>query len=142
MEKKITTINNFYDVARNNDYFLWHFLQKNQEKGMLSLFSYSETREEVDNKMKEIIDMVGIPYFESYTEDSMDFLHDVGGYDYNRLWNRKAPTHDVSFNPVVIGFKRLNKVSDTLTKCYCVDGVLEIISELNPEFLLSVNTED
>jgi hypothetical protein len=36
MERKIITINDFYDVARNNDYFFWHFLQKKQQKGVFT----------------------------------------------------------------------------------------------------------
>jgi hypothetical protein len=147
METKIVTIDTFYDVAKNNDYFLWHFLKKNQEKGTLTLFSYSETKEKFDNKIKELIDLVGIPYFESYTEDSMDFLHDVGGFEYNQLWNNGdnpilMVNNNERFNPVIIGFKKINKVSDTFKKCYCINGVLEIIADLNPEFLLKINTED
>jgi hypothetical protein len=147
METKFVTIDKFSEVARNNDFFLWHFLKKNQEKGILSLFSYSETKEGVDNKIKEIIDLVGIPYFESYTEDSIDFLHDVGGFDYKQLWNNGNNhslmiNNDERFNPVIIGFKKFNKVSDTFKKCYCVDGLLEVITDLNPEFLLKINTED
>ena len=147
MERKIITINDFYDVARNNDYFLWHFLQKNQEKGVLKIHSYFRTNESFkDNNLKEIIDLVDIPYFESYVEDSMDFLHDIVGFDFNVLWNKDIPNttnfYDVRFNPVLVGFKKFNKVSDTFKKCYCVDGVLEVIADLNPEFLSKINTED
>jgi hypothetical protein len=148
MERKIITINDFYDVARNNDYFLWHFLQKNQEKGVLGIHSYFRTNERLNkNSLKEIIDLVDIPYFESYVEDSIDFLHDVGGFEFNQLWNyenipNSTDFKDVRYNPVLIGFKKFSKVSDTLGKCYCVDGVLEVIADLNPEFLSKINTED
>lgn len=147
METKIVTIDKFSEIARNNEFFLWHFLKKNQEKGILSLFSYSETKEGIDNKIKEIIDLIGIPYFESYTEDCMDFLHDVGGFEYKQLWNNEdspilTANKNERFNPVIIGFKKFNKVSDTFKKCYCVDGLLEVIADLNPEFLLKINTED
>jgi hypothetical protein len=143
MEKKITTINDFYDVARNNEYFLWHFLQKNQEKGSLDIQSYYfETTKSNDNKLKEIIDLVNIPYFESYTEDSIDFLHEVAGFDYNQIWNKKGLTRDVSFNPVLIGFNKFKNVSSTFKKCYCSEGILKVILELNPEFLTTIDTED
>lgn len=146
MERKIITINDFNDVARNNEYFLWHFLQKNQQKGGLVIQSYFKSDENSENKLKEIIDLVDIPYFESYTEDSVDFLHNVGGFDYNKIWNKDTPNtnefKDVRFNPVLIGFKRFTKVSDTFKKCYCIDGILEIIADLNPEFLSKINTED
>jgi hypothetical protein len=146
MERKIITINDFYDVARNNEFFLWHFLQKNQEKSDLVIQSYFKTKENSENKLKEILDLIDIPYFESYTEDSIDFLHDIGGFNYDKLWNQNTPNtnefKDVRFNPLLIGFKRTNKVSDTFEKCYCFEGIIEIIGDLNPEFLMSINTED
>jgi hypothetical protein len=145
MERKIITINDFQNVARNNDYFLWHFLQKNQESHSLGLYSYFKQRENSDHKLKELIDLVEIPYFESYTEDSIDFLNGLG-IPYERLWSPLETLNGVTsnqrFNPVVIGFKKFNVIKTTQDICYCVEGVLEIISELNPEFLLSVNTED
>jgi hypothetical protein len=144
MEKKIITINEFQNVARNNEYFLWHFLQKKQGDSVLGLHSYFEKNEGKDNKIKELIDLLNIPYFESYVEDSIDFLNGLG-IPYEKLWFTNSPP-EVPFNqrfgPVLIGFNGFNKVLSTMDRCYCVDGILEVVSELNPEFLLSINTED
>lgn len=145
MERKIITINDFQNVARNNDYFLWHFLQKNQESSGLEFYSYFKQRENRDHKLKELIDLVEIPYFESYTEDSIDFLNGLG-IPYERLWTPLESLHGTpsnqKFSPVVIGFKKFTKIKTTQDICYCVEGVLGVISELNPEFLLTINTED
>jgi hypothetical protein len=144
MEKKIITINEFQNVARNNKYFLWHFLQKKQGESELGLHSYFEKIEGKDNKIKELIDLLDIPYFESYVEDSMDFLNGLG-ISYERLWTPNGPPEllfNQRFSPILIGFNRFNKVLSTMDRCYCVDGILEVVSELNPEFLLSINTED
>jgi hypothetical protein len=144
MEKKIITINEFQNVARNNEYFLWHFLQKKQGESAINLHSYFDKIEKKNNKIKELIDLLDIPYFESYVEDSIDFLNGLG-IPYERLWSPNGP-QDVLFNqrfsPVLIGFNRFNKVLSTMDRCYCVDGILEVVSELNPEFLLSIDTED
>jgi hypothetical protein len=85
MDRKIITIKDFKDVARNNEYFLWHFLQKEQYKGSLSMHSYFDNRDNAyDNRkyeinyIKTIVDQVEIPSYESYTEDSIDFLHGLG----------------------------------------------------------------
>jgi hypothetical protein len=129
MEKRIITVNDFQSVARNNEYFLWHFMQKNQEESSLLLYSYFDKREGEENKIKEIMDLVNIPYFESYTEDSIDFLNGLG-IPYENLWSPKNMTPNSfhkTFNPIIIGFKKFNKIKTTQDICYCVEGVLEII---------------
>lgn len=145
MERKIITVNDFQNVARNNEYFLWHFMQKNQEKYTLGFYSYFTQRENAPHKLKELIDLVKIPYFESYTEDSLEFLNGLG-FPYKNLWSplSNVPTihPNQNFNPVIIGFKKFSKISSTLESCYCVESLLDIITKLNPEFLLSVDTED
>jgi hypothetical protein len=144
MERKIITVNDFQSVARNNEYFLWHFMQKKQEESSLLLYSYFDEREGTENKIKELMDLVNIPYFESYTEDSIDFLNGLG-IPYENLWSPNNITPDSfhkTFSPILIGFKNFNKIKTTQNTCYCVEGVLEIISELNPEILTTVNTED
>jgi len=144
MERRVITVKDFQSVARNNEYFLWHFMQKKQKDSSLALFSYFDKREGEENKIKEIMDLVNIPYFESYTEDSIDFLNGLG-IPYANLWspNNTAPnSFHQTFNPIIIGFKKFNKIKTTQDLCYCVDGVLEIILELNPEILSTVNTED
>jgi hypothetical protein len=146
MERKIITINDFQNVARDNEYFLWHFLQKNQENSYMTFYSYFKQREDRDHKLKELIDLVKMPYFESYTEDSIDFLNGLG-ISYEKLWTPLESMDGSTplaykFSPVIIAFKKFTKISSTLESCYCIESILNMITELNPEILLSVNTED
>jgi hypothetical protein len=144
MERRIITVKDFQSVARNNEYFLWHFMQKKQKESSLVLYSYFDEREGRENKIKELMDLVNIPYFESYTEDSIDFLNGLG-IPYKKLWspnNMASISFHQTFNPIIIGFKKFSKIKTTQDTCYCVDGILKIITELNPEFLISVDTED
>jgi hypothetical protein len=141
MERKIITTNDFYDVARNNEYFLWHFLQKNQNNTGLGLFSYFDTRENYENPIKTLLDDIDISYYESYTEDSIDFLNDLG-YPYTKLWRSAKHIPDYIpknqlFSPLIIGFKRHKNIISTLDICYCVEGTIDVIGKLNPEFLLN-----
>jgi hypothetical protein len=131
----------FIKIAKENDYFLWHFLQKNQNDGNLTIRSI----EEGDNKdsalhLNILLKEIDIPYFESYTEDSIDFLHELG-IPYDNLWNPNfnfiIKTNDTNFHPLVIGFRKHQKVSSTLETCYCLDGVVKIIGKLNPELILN-----
>ena len=147
MDRKIITIKDFRDVARNNEYFLWHFLQKEQYKNStmdasITMYSYFDNRENEINYIKTIVDQLEIPYYESYVEDSIDFIYGLG-YQYSRLWNPPKPKVVINsnflFNPVLVGFKKFNKVSSTLDLCYCPEGVLEVIASLNPEFLLPLS---
>ena len=136
MDRKIITIKDFRDVARNNEYFLWHFLQKEQYKNStmdasITMYSYFDNRENEINYIKTIVDQLEIPYYESYTEDSIDFIHGLG-YQYNRLWNppktKVVINSNFLFNPVLVVFKISNNVSSSLVSCFCTDGVLEVIA--------------
>jgi hypothetical protein len=131
----------FIKIAKENDYFLWHFLQKNQNDGNLTIRSIEEGNNK-DSKLhlNILLKEIDIPYFESYTEDSIDFLHELG-IPYDKLWNPNfnfiLKTNDTKFHPVVIGFKKFEKIKTTLEVCYCLDGVLKIIGELNPDLILN-----
>jgi hypothetical protein len=129
----------FIKIAKENDYFLWHFLQKNQnETGLVLRSTYGENND--TNELNILLKEIDIPYFESYTEDSIDFLHELG-IPYDKLWNPNfnfiIKTNDTNFHPLVIGFRKHQKVSSTLETCYCVDGVVKIIGKLNPELILN-----
>lgn len=148
MDRKIITIKDFRDVARNNEYFLWHFLQKEQYKSSLAIYSYFDNRKRENeiNYIKKIVDQLNIPYYESYTEDSIDFIHGLG-YPYNILWSPQISSQDIinpklSFTATLVGFKKFSKVSSTLDSCYCYEGVLDVVASLNPEFLLSLSVEE
>lgn len=145
MNKKIIRISDFKDVARNNEYFLWHFLQKNQEKSNLGFYSYFNERENDNHQLKEVIDLLQIPYFESYVEDSIDFLNGLG-IPFDKLWSPIFSEHIIpdeqKFSPIIIGFKKFVSVSNTSQKCYCVEGLINVVDDLNPNILLSINTKD
>ena len=144
MERKIITISDFKNVARDNEYFLWHFLQKNQVESTLKFYSYFDEKTNDNHQLKELIDLVKIPYFESYVEDSIDFVNGLG-IPYKKLWSpietSKFIPNSQKFTPLIIGFKKFAKVYSTLEDCYCIEGVINVIEKLNPEFLLSVDTE-
>lgn len=147
MIRQEVSIKDFYKIAKENEYFLWHFLQKEQELTKLSIWSiFKENKvinKSVENSLIHILDKINIPYFESYTEDSIDFLIDMG-LDGRELWTPKKYKNqhidkNLYFNPIVIGFKRNKIITSTFEKgnCYCYEGIIELIGKLNPEFLLN-----
>jgi hypothetical protein len=78
MENVKVTHKDFIKIAKENDYFLWHFLQKNQNDGDFIIRSINDGGNE--NKayhLNLLLKEIKIPYFESYIEDSIDFLHEL-----------------------------------------------------------------
>lgn len=137
MVREFITSNDFQRVAKENEFFLWHFLQKKQHENLLVLSPILVQGRE-DNELKIILDLVDIPYFESYTEDNIDFLNNLG-YPYKNLWRPSPPnnlptTKEFFFSPIIIGFKKHKNVLSTFETCYCPDGLIRIIDNLDPKF--------
>jgi hypothetical protein len=141
MEVNKVTHKDFMRIAKENDFFLWHFLQKNQGEGELLIRSvYEGENLSSTNQINLLLKEIQVPYFESYTEDSIDFLHELG-IPYDRLWNPNFNFTDnnihAQYHPVIIGFKKFQKVETTFDVCYCIDGVVKIIGKISPELILN-----
>ena len=78
MERKIITHTEFKEIAKNNEYFLWHFLQKDQEKNIFNIFSIFKEKEDSENYLTDILKKLDISYYESYVDESIDFLISSG----------------------------------------------------------------
>jgi hypothetical protein len=128
----------FLKIAKENEYFLWHFLQKNQNLYGNAIYSWFDKGEKNENQLKDILENCNVPYFESYTEDSIDFLAGLG-FDYKLLYTTGGDyinvPNDVRFRPIMIGFKKFGIVKSTFEICYCSEGVIDILSKMNPKFI-------
>ena len=131
MVEKISS-KDFYRVAKEHEYFIWNFVSKDASP-ILSIQSYFLERE--IHPLKEIIDLIKIPYFESEISEEVDFVINLeDGYA------QKILTDKGKLKPLMIGFKRARVVASTFQGiCYCQDGLIEIIAKLNPEFLLNTD---
>ena len=141
MERKVITYKDFKEVAKKNEYFLWHFLQKDQEQNNLGFHSIFKKNGKFENQLHEILDWLKIPYYESYTEESIDFLLSSG---INKgIWD--APSQNIIvnpkylFRPVILLFKGYSLKSSTFQTCYCPEGVIDMIGKENPELLRDFN---
>ena len=135
MIKEVAKIEDFKKIAKEHKHFLWHFLKKDQSKTNLGILSYFDKINDIgyENSLYSIISGLEIPYFESYTEESIDFLIDskIDG----RLLFR--PEFHPSFyipqkhfyTSLIVGFNHYNKVSSTLDYCYCVEGACSVIAD-------------
>jgi hypothetical protein len=134
MIREQITIQDFERVSRENEYYLWHFVKKNGP-GMEMIYSYFENEHYLKgHQLKGILDKVNIPYFESYVDDSIDFLINLGMPGKN-LWIPETK----EFNPIILAFNKRRKVTSTFEGyCHCMEGVLDMIYLLNPEYILNV----
>jgi hypothetical protein len=141
MERRIVTYKDFNEIGSKNDYYLWHFLQKKQEDNTLVIWSSFKEKEYQAHRINEILSEFDIPYFESYVEDSIDFLHGLG-FPYEKLWEpiqnqSKFVDPNYYFKPLIIGFNKYEKVFSTFDSCYCVEGIVELIIKTNPKLILN-----
>lgn len=140
MERKIISYKDFQEIGGKNDYYLWHFLQKNQENNSLTIWSSFKEKENQVHRMNEILSEFDIPYYESYVEDSIDFLNGIG-FPYDKLWappqnNILNVDRNYFFKPLLIGFNKYEKIFSTFDSCYCVEGIVELILKTNPKIIL------
>jgi len=149
MIRERITVNDFKKIAKENEYFLWHFLMENQTDTHIGLWSFfdekinSHTKEPEIHQLKTLLSMTDVPYYESYVKDSMDFLINLGLngkdlYILRNAWHGLPPKKNFHYVPLVIGFKKTRMVYNTHQVCYCVEGITEIIMKLNPELLSNI----
>lgn len=136
----------FKRIAKENEYFLWHFLMEDQYDTSHALWSIFDEKLNPGTQLPEVnqldvlLSMTDVPYFESYVKDSVDFLINLGFnatnlYKLRNPWPGQPPERRWYYVPLVVGFKRTGVVWSTHRVCYCIDGVTEIILKLNPNLL-------
>jgi len=147
MIRERVDVKDFKKIAKEHKHFLWHFLQKNQESSTLTFFSYFLDKNEIElpNLLKQIVDLFDIPYFESYTEDSMDFLYDVGIKTSLLYKPQFVPTFYIPreqfFHSSILGFNHYSMVSSTMKYCYCPEGLTNVVMDLDPQYVLNLNID-
>ena len=141
MERKIIKYTDFREIAKNNEYFLWHFLQKDQEKNNMTIYSIFKENETKTNELNKILPFLNISYYESYVDEHIDFLTTSGIN--NKIW--EAPSVDVYvnpnflFKPIILLFKGYSLKSSTFQTCYCPEGIIDLLGKENPELLSGFN---
>jgi hypothetical protein len=132
---EITPISEFEQVARENEYFFWHFVSKD----VLGLSIIPLGADYGNGNSLELIrESLGVKIYQSFTEDSIDFLINLG------LPSKKIKD-GAFYVPSFFGFHRRRMVESTIDHCYCREGITEIIFKTNPSFFesfLSIEEED
>ena len=79
MIREKVVVEDFKKIAKENEYFLWHFLMEDQYDTINSIWSIFDekinpnTKESEVHQLKTLLSMTDVPYYESYVKDSVDF---------------------------------------------------------------------
>ena len=141
VREKVGT-NDFRKIASNHQYFIWHFLQRNQNETRLGLFSYFDKspNDAKINQIKYLLENIEIPYFESYVEDSMDFLMDLGlspFFLYKPIIHNESLEKSRKYSPLFLGFNKFKLIGGSYQVCYCPEYFIELVAKLNPDYILN-----
>ena len=141
MEEKIITYKDFREIGKNNAYFLWHFLQKDQEENNFSFYSIHKKGKERPNVLNDILPFLSIPYYESYVDENIDFLNSSGIS--RSVWEPPIVGQILDprflFKPIILLYKGYSLKSSTFQTCYCPEGLIDMLGKENPELLSGFN---
>ena len=128
-KSEIVTVKDYQRICQENEYFFWHFVGKNHDKS-LSIKPVTNILGEIfDSPLNEIQKALNITIYESFTDESVDFLLNLG-YKSDSIYQPKCGC----FAPKFIGFKNGLKVAGIHAEvvCYCTEGITEVIYLTNP----------
>lgn len=128
-KSEIVTVKDYHRLCQENEYFFWHFVV-NDGNMITTLKPVTNILGKTfESPLNEIQETLNIKIYESHIEDSVDFLLNLG-YKSELIFDRNCNC----FGPKFIGFRNGIKVAGTAAevKCYCTEGVVEIIYLTNP----------
>ena len=149
MKVQKITVDDFKKISKNDEYFLWSFLIKEQHLAPLPFWSVLEGPEthpkhKTKNQIVEFLDLFPIQLYESYTEENVDFLMDLGIHHKN-IYNpevfikQNVLKKNHHYFPIVILFKGWKLLDTTLNHCYCIEGITKMLINNAPKFVEELN---
>jgi hypothetical protein len=135
---QITTIEEFWTIARREEIFFWHFVQKGQcdiEVNIKPLSDILGTK--CHSRLDILVEELGIKVYESLAIDAIDFFLE-NGYEHHTIFQQNCKC----VGPKFVGFKNGKPVAGTGLRppaiagkdkfCYCLEGITEIIYLTDP----------
>ena len=79
MIREKVTVQDFEKISQENEFFIWHFLMSYDysQPTLRSIFDEYEGNNYAPNRMVQFLEIFDVPYFESYVNESIDFLEDA-----------------------------------------------------------------
>jgi hypothetical protein len=139
MIRELITVQDFDRISRENEYFIWHFLMSYDyvQPTMRSIFDEYEEHYRSPNRMIQFLEIFDVPYFESYANESIDFLDKLGApLDKLRVLSK------ADLKPCVLTFNHRRLVNATYNGyCLCPEGLTDLLYDLNPEFIYNAKLD-
>lgn len=132
IESKKIKLEDFQEVSKNNEYWLWH-LTLPKPNNFLEILPLDE---EPDEKIgfhtfREIVGQTKIPVFQSKMIEVIDFVL----YLDNKILEVFKYKPQNELGALILGFNHSRLVDHTINRCYCSEGVINVLLSLNPELL-------
>jgi hypothetical protein len=87
--------------------------------------------------MVQFLEIFDVPYFESYANESIDFLDRLGA----PLEKLRIPS-EPDLKPCVLTFNHRRLVNATYNGyCLCPEGLTDLLYDLNPEFIYNAKLD-
>lgn len=135
MIRQIVNVKDYYDLGQQYEHYIWHFVRKNQCESTLVIKPFLLEKCDIqESAIESILEFTTVPYFESYIDESFDFLYE-NGLPIDVLWDEKIKI----FNPVLVAFNKYKIVNATYYNCYSIEGFIEVISSLDIKYFSDVN---
>jgi hypothetical protein len=127
-------ISDFDNISKENEFFLLHFVAR--EKMMIGINSVIDYYDEI-NPLHNILDIIDIPYFETYLDsNSVDFLINLDDVFIKKVYRGGY------FQPTIVAFNKKRMVGHTYPpNCLCAEGIIKIIGDLNPQYLINAKID-
>jgi hypothetical protein len=127
------SVKDYRKIGLENKYWFWFFTASKINSGLQIHPINVDASFDGFHPFRTLIDQLEIPVFETKTEDSIDFLISL---DPNLHIKNLNPEPNY-FAPIILGFNHMRLVSSTQhpKKCFCVEGVLEMVADMNVELL-------
>lgn len=124
----------FKRVSDDNKYWLWHLLDGNHHPH-LEIKPLDVQPETLDgfHVFREIIEKTKIPVFQTQIHDVMDFVLYMDDKILNAIKNKDRE----NIGPIILAFNHSRLVDHTINRCYCSEGIINMLMSLNPEFVLN-----
>jgi hypothetical protein len=139
MIREKVTVQDFERISRENEYFIWHFLMSYDysQPTMRSIFDEYEGNNYSPNRMVQFLEIFDVPYFESYANESIDFLDKLAA----PLEKLRIPSES-DLKPCVLTFNHRRLVNATYNGyCLCPEGLTDLLYDLNPDFIYNAKLD-
>jgi hypothetical protein len=139
MIREKVTVQDFEKISQENEFFIWHFLMSYDysQPTLRSIFDEYEGNNYAPNRMVQFLEIFDVPYFESYANESIDFLDRLGA----PLEKLRIPS-EPDLKPCVLTFNHRRLVNATYNGyCLCPEGLTDLLYDLNPEFIYNAKLD-